>query len=521
MNLRAEEIRVADQQQRMATVAASPHFTVGPLNRRIFGSFVEHMGRCVYTGIFEPEHPTADQHGFRGDVADLVRELGPTVIRYPGGNFVSNYRWEDGVGPREDRPTRLDLAWRSIETNAVGTDDFLGWCERLGIEPMMALNLGTRGLAEAIELVEYCNAETGIELSDRRAANGRREPWDVRVWCLGNEMDGPWQMGAKTPAEYGRIAEETGRALKRFDPDLELVACGSSNRAMPTFGLWERVVLDRAWDFVDHVSAHAYYEPVDGDLDSFLACGEDMHRFIESVVATADHVAAVHGSGKRIMVSFDEWNVWFQGRFDGENSLEIRQAPELIRDVYTAMDAVVVGSLLITLMRHTDRVSMACQAQLVNVIAPILTTPGGGAWRQTIFHPFALTSKHARGVVLDLRGEVPTTPTNAFGDVDQLLTTATWDEGTGDLAVFAVNRSRTQPLDLDLDLSALGAPELVEHLVVHDDDHDAANTEDAPERVVPRPGDARVEAGRLRLALPAVSWHCIRLTLGTPRKELP
>lgn len=512
---------VDDQPVRAATVAASPHFTVGPLNRRIFGSFVEHMGRCVYTGVFEPDHPTADEHGFRGDVAELVRELGPTIVRYPGGNFVSNYRWEDGVGPRENRPTRLDLAWRSIETNAVGTDDFLGWCERVGIEPMMAVNLGTRGLAEAIELVEYCNAEAGLELSDRRVKNGRTEPWDVRVWCLGNEMDGPWQMGAKTPEEYGRIAEETGRALKRFDPSLELVACGSSNRGMPTFGTWERVVLDRAFDFVDHISAHAYYEPADGDVDSFLACGEDMHRFIESVVATADHVATVRRSDKKIMVSFDEWNVWFQERFHGEDSLEIREAPELIRDVYSAMDAVVVGSLLITLMRHTDRVAMACQAQLVNVIAPILTEPGGAAWRQTIFHPFALTARYAHGEVLDLRGDIPSTPTAAYGEVDQLWSTATWDRETGDVTVFAVNRSRTEPLELDLDLSALGDAELVEHLVLHDEDPDAVNTRDDPDRVVPQAGEARLDGARLRATLPAVSWHCIRLTLRTQRKETP
>lgn len=494
---------------------ASPFVTVGPLNRRIFGTFVEHMGRCVYTGIYEPDHPTADEHGFRQDVADLVREMGPTIVRYPGGNFVSNYRWEDGVGPKDQRPVRLDLAWRSIETNQVGTDDFLGWCERNDIEPMMAVNLGTRGLESALELVEYCNAEPGIELADRRVANGRHEPWNVRVWCLGNEMDGPWQMGHKEPEEYARVAEEVGRALKRFDDTLELVACGSSNRGMPTFGTWERVVLDKAFDQVEHVSAHAYYEPVGGDVESFLASGEDMHRFIESVTATADHVATTKKSDKRIMVSFDEWNVWFQERFDGENSLEIREAPELIRDVYSALDAVVVGSLLITLMRHTDRVSMACQAQLVNVIGPILTVPGGAAWRQTIFHPFALTARYARGVVLDLRGDIPVTETTAYGPVDQLWSTATWDEESGDLAVFVVNRSRTTACRLDLDLTGLeanGGLRLVEHLELHDDDPDATNSEEQPDRVVPRPGGAVLEGGRLRADLPAVSWHCLRLS---------
>ncbi len=506
-----------------AIVRLDSAFTVGPLNRRLFGTFVEHMGRCVYTGIYEPDHPTADEHGFRADVQALVGELGATVVRYPGGNFVSGYHWEDGVGPRAERPTKLDFAWRSIETNQVGTDDFLGWCERTGLEPMLAVNLGTRGLTEALDLLQYCNGDAGTFHGDWRGDNGHEKPHDVRLWCLGNEMDGPWQMGHKTPKEYGRLAEETARAMKRFDPRLELVACGSSNRSMPTFGTWERVVLDRCFEHVDHISAHAYYEPVAGDVASFLACAEDMHRFIESVVATADHVAAVKGSRKKIMVSFDEWNVWFQERFHGESSLEVREAPELIEDTYDVTDAVVVGSLLITLMRHTDRVSMACQAQLANVIAPIRTEPGGAAWRQTIFHPFALTARHARGTVLDLAVESPLVPTAAFGEVEQLWATATHDADTGEVVLFVVNRSATDGCDLTVDLRSLGGLTaggryaVAEHLSIHDDDTSAQNTAADPDRVVPRPGDARVEENLVRAHLPAVSWHCIRLDERTSR----
>ncbi len=497
-----------------------PSFTVGPVRRRIFGSFVEHMGRCVYTGIYEPDHPTADDLGFRADVAQLVRELGVTVVRYPGGNFVSNYRWEDGIGPKADRPTQLDLAWRSVETNQVGTDDFVDWAHAVGVEPMMAVNLGTRGVREAIDLLLYCNAETGTSWPDLRAKNGHVEPHDIRVWCLGNELDGPWQMGHKTAEEYARISEETARAMRRVDDQLELVACGSSHRGMPTFGTWERVVLERCFDLVDHISAHAYYEPVDGDVDSFLASGEDMHRFIESVVATAGHVAAVKGSDKRITISFDEWNVWFQHRFHGESSLQIREAPELIEDVYDVTDSVVVGSLLITLLQHADRVAMACQAQLVNVIAPIATRPGGGTWRQTIFHPFALTARHARGNVLRPAVRFDPVETKAFGPVDQVVVTATHDPVSGGLAVFVVNRSRTEPCELTLDVAPPlgGGPAaylLVEHLMMHDDDPSATNTEEHPDRVTPRPGDARVDRSTLMATLPPTSWHCIRLTEGT------
>ncbi len=495
-----------------SVVHVNPAFAVGEVNRRIFGTFVEHMGRTVYTGIFEPDHPTADEAGFRQDVADLVKEMGPTIVRYPGGNFVSNYRWEDGVGPVDERPTRLDFAWRSIEPNTVGTDEFLAWCERMGIEPMLAVNLGTRGLEEAMEYLQYVNAETGTELPDRRAANGRPEPWNVRMWCLGNEMDGPWQMGHMTEQEYARIATEVGNAFKRFDPSLELVACGSSNRTMPTFGRWERVTLEAAFDKVDHISAHAYYEPLDGDLVSYLACAEDMDRFIDSVVATADHVAALKGSEKRIGVSFDEWNVWYQAKFDGETSIPIQHAPRLIEDVYTTLDAVVVGSLLITLLRHTDRVAAACQAQLVNVIGPIMTEPGGSAWRQTIFHPFALTARHAHGDVLQLAVESPTITTPQFGDVDQIWATATHDADSNEIAVFLVNRSLEADDEVHIKLAGFEDLDLVEHLVIHTDDHDAANTAAAPDVVTPQAGESSLASGTLTIAAPAISWHCIRLS---------
>ncbi|HEY0690101.1 MAG TPA: alpha-L-arabinofuranosidase, partial [Kribbella sp.] len=280
----------------VARLAVDPAFVVGALDRRLFGSFVEHMGRCVYTGIYEPDHASADENGFRTDVLELVRELGVTAVRYPGGNFVSNYNWEDGVGPKDQRRRKLDLAWRAIEPNQFGTDEFIVWSRKAGVEPLWAVNLGTRGIAEAVELLEYCNLPAGTALPDRRAANGHLEPHDIRVWCLGNEMDGPWQIGHKTAEEYARLAEETANAMRRVDPTLELVACGSSNRHMPTFGDWERTVLERTYDLVDHISLHAYYEPTNDDQASFLAAAEDMDRFITSVIATADHVAALKRS---------------------------------------------------------------------------------------------------------------------------------------------------------------------------------------------------------------------------------
>lgn len=493
-----------------AKLTLDPAFRVAPVRRRTFGTFVEHLGRCVYTGIYEPGHPTADDDGFRRDVLGLTRELGVSTVRYPGGNFVSGYRWEDGIGPRSRRPRRLDLAWHSTETNQVGVDEFARWCRKAGVEPMMAVNLGTRGIAEALDLLEYCNHPSGTALSDLRIANGSKEPHGIRMWCLGNEMDGPWQTGHKTAREYGRLAAETARAMRMVDPKLDLVACGSSSSGMPTFGAWEAEVLEETYDVVDYVSCHAYYEEKDGDLGSFLASSADMEYFISSVVATADHVGARLKSRKKIDISFDEWNVWYLSRFqNAEPPTDWPVAPPLLEDHYHLADAVAFGGLLITLLRNSDRVTAASLAQLVNVIAPIMTEPGGRAWRQTTFHPFAQASRYAAGEVLRVEPVSPVYETKVYGEVPLLDAVATHSgEGT---TVFAVNRSADGPLELEIDARALGGgTRVVEATTLTDPDVYARNTAGEPDRIVPRP-NIDVEHDPLRVLLPPVSWNVIRL----------
>jgi alpha-L-arabinofuranosidase len=497
-----------------ASLTVDPAFRIGPVDRRLFGSFVEHMGRCVYGGVFEPGHPSADSRGLRGDVLELVRELGVSVVRYPGGNFVSGYRWEDGVGPQGDRPRRLDLAWKTIETNAFGLDEFMVWARAAGVEPMMAVNLGTRGVQEACDLLEYANHPGGTALSDLRRKNGAEEPYGVRLWCLGNELDGPWQVGHKTAHEYGRLAAETARAMKLVDPSVSLVACGSSNRHMPTFGAWEATVLEHTYQHVDYISLHNYYDPSDGDRASILASAVDMDAFISEVVATADHVAAKGRHRRKLKLSFDEWNVWYESRLKAD--LDRRgweEAPALIEDDFTATDAVVVGDLLVTLLRHADRVGVACQAQLANVIAPIRTVTGGPAWRQTIFHPFALTARHAVGTVLRTEPTTPSYDTARYGPVPALDTVAVHDEETGALAVFAVNRG-SDDLVLDLDLRALPGLTGVAHVAVEaGTDPDAINTAQAPDRVSPRDRDTpEVDGARSRVRLAGASWNLLRFT---------
>jgi alpha-L-arabinofuranosidase len=479
----------------------------GALDRRLFGSFVEHLGRCVYTGIFEPGHPAADEHGFRRDVEELVDELGATLVRYPGGNFVSGYRWEDGIGPREQRPRRLDLAWRSVETNQVGTDDFLAWAERNRMAPMMAVNLGTRGIQAAADLVEYCNLPAGTHWSDLRRQHGREAPYDVRLWCLGNEMDGRWQVGAKTATDYGRLAAEAGKAMKLVDPTLELVACGSSNHTMPTFGYWESEVLEHAWEVVDHISMHAYYEEADGDRRSFLASGADMDSFIDGVAATIDAVASRKHSSKRIGIAFDEWNVWYQSRFNDEGLPRITEAGRLLEDDYSALDAVVVGDLLISLLNHADRVRIACQAQLVNAIAPIRTKAGGAAWRQPTFHPFAAVTAAARGVVLTTEVDCATVATERYAEVPTVTAAATHDPETGTWSVFLTNRSAA-PTEVYLEQRGLPPARVPSARTITADAPSGSDPLFTATEVSPGPGDA------LSLVLPAESWTVLEASQG-------
>jgi alpha-N-arabinofuranosidase len=499
-----------------AHLTLDPHFVVGRIDRRLFGSFVEHLGRCVYDGIYEPGHPAADDDGFRADVMNLVRELGVTTIRYPGGNFVSGYRWEDGVGLREERPRRLDLAWHSVETNEVGLDEFARWSKAVGSELMYAVNLGTRGVHEALDVLEYANIASGTTLSDQRIANGSREPHGIRIWCLGNEMDGPWQLGHGTAQDYAQLAGKTARAMRQIDPGLELVVCGSSGAGMPTFGEWERIVLEETYDDVDFISCHAYYEPVDGDLSSFLASAVNMDHFIESVVATADHVKALRKSEKTMNLSFDEWNVWYLSRYNEVDKItdpaHWPTAPRLLEDTYSVLDAVVFGGLLISLLRHADRVTAASLAQLVNVIAPIMTEPGGPAWRQTTFHPFAITSRLARGVTLELKLDSPTMPTALYGEVPVVDAVATYDETAAAASVFLVNRSLTHEVSITIDVSRLGVEEVAAE-TLHDDDIHATNTAAEPDRVVPATNSsARLQNGVVSITLPPVSWTAVTLT---------
>ena len=509
-----------------ARITIDRDFTVAEVPRRLFGSFVEHMGRCVYSGIYEPGHPEADARGLRQDVLKLVREMGPTVVRYPGGNFVSGYNWEDGVGPVEDRPVRIDGAWHTIETNAFGLHEFVEWSREAEVEVMEAINLGTRGVDEARSLVEYANHPGGTYWSDLRRKNGaatgtQQDPFDIKLWCLGNELDGPWQIGHKTADEYGRLAQESAKAMKLVDDSIELVAVGSSNRQMPTFGTWEHTVLSHTYEEVDFISMHAYYQEHDGDAASFLAEGVDMDAFIDGVIATIDAVKAAGKHSNQVNISFDEWNVWYQRGLDTEDQPHNvakagwRAAPRVIEDTYSVTDAVVVGTLLHSLLRHGDRVTIANQAQLVNVIAPIRSEEGGPAWRQASFWPFARMSALATGQIMQLAVHSGKTHTAKFGDVDVVDATATWDEQSGRMALFLANRSMEEGAEVSVDLRGLNASGVrsAEVLTVPEGgDRNSANVVDAQDTVgLKTLQEVGIEDGVLHLKLPALSWAVVEL----------
>ncbi|HNX62205.1 MAG TPA: alpha-N-arabinofuranosidase [Candidatus Limiplasma sp.] len=489
-------------------------FAIATIDKRIYGSFIEHLGRAVYGGIYEPGHPTADGNGFRRDVAELVRKLGVPVVRYPGGNFVSGFNWEDSVGPRDQRPKRLDLAWFTTETNEVGLHEFADWAKQVDSEVMYAVNLGTRGPDEARNVVEYANHASGSYFSDMRIRNGRKDPFGIKLWCLGNEMDGPWQICHKTAYEYGRVANEAAKLMKWVDPSIEVVACGSSSREMKTYGEWEYEMLGECYDEIDYVSLHRYYGNKENDTPAFLARSVELDHFIREVASICDAVGAKKHSKKKLGLSFDEWNVWYHSN---EQDQEIYKADKwnralpLLEDVYNFEDALLVGSMLITFLRNADRVKIACMAQLVNVIAPIMTRNGGGAWAQTIYWPLMQASLYGRGTALRPVVDGPVYDCRDFSDVPLLDATATLGDD-GSVTLFAVNRDLNEDIALNVDLRGFGDLRVIEHSVLHHDDLKAVNTETAPDTVSPKAGEGgTMDGGKLTVRIPSKSWNVIRL----------
>ncbi|MBE6674330.1 MAG: alpha-N-arabinofuranosidase [Ruminococcaceae bacterium] len=468
-----------------AKITVNKNNEIGKIDRRIYGSFIEHLGRAVYNGIYEPTHQSADDKGFRQDVLELINQLNVPIVRYPGGNFVSGYNWEDGIGDKSKRPQKLDLAWLTVETNQVGVDEFQEWAKRAGTDVMMAVNLGTRGPDEARNLIEYCNSDTNTYYANLRRQNGFDKPFGFKLWCLGNEMDGDWQICHKTAEEYGRAATETAKVLKWVDPTIELVACGSSDPNMPTYGEWERTVLEHTYDYIDYLSLHCYYGNKAQNTPNFLARVEDMDRFIKKTANICDEIKAKKNSDKTVNLSFDEWNVWYRTK-DEEKEMERWQiAPHLLEEKYNFEDALLVGCMLMSLQNNCDRVKVACLAQLVNVIAPIMTENGGKAWKQTIFYPYMYASLYGNGVTLRAESKCDSYKSSEGWDIPYLYTSVIENKEKNQVVVFAANRSLTEDMELEINLGGFEGYTLSQHIELYSDNLNATNDKDN-EAVQPR-----------------------------------
>ena len=492
-------------------------------DRRVLGSFLEHLGRAIYTGVYQPGSKLADAKGFRTDVVREIKELGVPIVRYPGGNFVSGYNWLDGVGPKDQRPTVLERAWNSLETNQFGTNDFIDWCRAVGTEPLLGMNFGTGSAEMAVAYAEYCNLERGTRWSDLRRSHGYEQPHNVRYWCLGNEMDGNWQIGQLQAREYGRKARDVAKQMRVIDRGVQLIACGSSGTGMATYMTWDREVLEECYDQVDGLSLHAYYgntQPLSANRPQrYLAMNLDMDRQIHEIAAVCDYVQALRKSAKRLWLSFDEWNVWYRARSGNATNGQKSFAPKLLEEVYNLEDALLVGGFVNTLLRNSDRVRVACLAQLVNVIAPLVTSDTG-VLRQSIYFPYAWGIKYARGRVLDVRVESETYQITGAGlqadfarneQVPFVDIVVTHDPQNRLASVLMLNRDVDGERELVLEWADLTPTKVIAAEMLTGTDLKAFNTFEQPRVVAPQKLDAPAAGSKMTFKLPPRSYSVVQL----------
>ncbi len=484
--------------------------TIAPISPLLFGGFVEHMGRCVYEGIYDPQSPLADANGLRQDVLQALRDQAYTVIRYPGGNFLSGYNWLDGVGPKAERPLRRNLAWQSIETNQFGTNEFVDFCQAINAAPMLAVNMGTGTIQTAADLVEYCNIESGTYWSDLRTRHGHRQPHNVRYWCVGNEMDGPWQIGHLDAVAYGNKAREAAKMMKWQDPTIQTVLCGSSGNKMPTYPDWDRIALELAWEHVDYHSMHYYAGNRENDTSSYLASAVEFEKFVDTLEGTLRIVKAKLRSKHDVFLSWDEWQVWYKGDpLQGNWS----EAPHLAEEIYNLEDALVVAQWLNVFLRKSHVLKIACVAQIVNVISWLHTRPDG-LLKQPSFYVFQLVSSLARGEALDLLVKAPPMATQAYGDVPMLDVSASYDAATQQGAIFLVNRSVTEAVTAEIVWQDGKAVSTAQAWQLTGSDPKEVNTWEEPHRLVvqPRPAPEVVD-GRSTLTLPPLSFTVLQTSV--------
>lgn len=494
-----------------STLFLHSRFTIDQVDPRIFGGFLEHLGRAVYEGIYEPTSPHADESGCRKDVLAALDRLRFTAMRYPGGNYVSGFHWQDAVGPREKRPTILELAWQSLETNQFGPNEFLELSERMSWTPMLAVNLGTGTPEEARNWLEYCNVERGSKYADLRREHGYEKPFDVRLWCLGNEMDGPWQIGQVPAENYAINARQTARMMRMCDPKSEFVVCGSSGPFMSTYLDWDRTLLEYCKDDVEYLSVHRYVGNPKGDTESYLGVSNAIDQQIEDTDALCRAVYRASKGKKRIFLSFDEWNVWYRANSGEHVDGRGKVAPPLLEEVYNLEDALVAASFLNSFIRHADCVKIANLAQIVNVIAPILTR-GDHMILQSIYYPFEMMSKRRNGVSLQVQVECETYEADEYGTVKTLDSSAILNGNQ--VNVFLVNRNLADSMEVTVDVADRALSSLVSGEILHGSDPTLANSFEKPDVLSSRVfNDVVLRDGKAFVNLPPLAVAALTFKL--------
>lgn len=495
---------------RPTTLYGHTKFQIAPVDPRIFGGFLEHMGRAVYEGVYEPDSPHADEDGLRADVLEALRRQSLTVMRYPGGNFASGYHWIDGVGPQSHRPTVRELAWQSIETNAFGTDEFLRLCRKMAWQPMLTVNLGTGSPEESRDWVEYCNCPRGTKYADIRVENGVEMPYDVDLWCLGNEMDGHWQLGHVPADQYAVRAQQAAKMMKDVDRRIELVACGSCSVDMfDTYMEWDRQVLEYLGDYADYISLHRYVGNPKNNTSDYLAVTNSIDQQIEEMDAVCRFIQAKRRSSKRAYLCFDEWNVWYKNHeTDGEGKF----APHLIEEIYNLEDALVVAGFLNSFVRHADSVRIANIAQIVNVISPLITK-GNNLLIQSIFYPFAMYAQRREGTAIRTFVDGPGYKSDSYGQVSYL--DASMIQNNHKLHVFVTNRSTDTALPLHIVLEGQLIKGLVSsEILTGGEDPKAANSLGQPKLVAMQSyEEITIVGGRAHCVLPPLSFAAMTFEL--------
>ena len=427
----ARSLGVPTEPPLKATLTVDLERRLGTIDPSIYGNFIEHLGRCIYGGVYDEGSPLADADGNRKDVLEAARRLRVTQLRWPGGNFSSGYHWQDGIGSQDARPARYDLAWFVRESNHFGTDEFISTCRKLGAAPYICVNVGTGTLDEASAWVEYCNRQGGTYYSDLRKKYGHPEPYGVKFWGVGNEIYGEWQIGHKNAADYAKTGLEFAKVMKWQDPSIKLVACGNGDPS------WDRPVLEAMVSHVDYISAHHYTVSDDPkDYYEILGSQAEMEQTLRNSALVAETVSAQVRKPTPVWTAFDEWNIinnWADGsKRDDVHKFEI---------IYNLRDALWVASALNSIQRHCRTVRMANLAQLVNVIAPIETSPTG-LFLLTTFYPLELYAHRSGNVALDVRVQSPSFATKAFSDQPYLDVAATTDEAKQRVMLAVVNRRK-------------------------------------------------------------------------------